>query len=456
MATNPPTRTEIESTQARQGTQGESDTLSGTTLTMIMTKLEKLDRIDLKLSKLDDIEASIAELKTNTESFMRKTVDDLVTVTGLLDECRRQQTVSDRKHQIAEYRIEQVELANRQLKLQINDIENRSRLCNIKLEGKYEDTNEDLRGYMEELAAYLVPTGFDPASILTIHRIGKIQQPQMRPGQRHPRPRTVLVTVRSVQERNTIFYARTKLRDANSYRKIYLNDDTTTLTRKMRENYRAVAALAQANGNNVKIHGDGIIIDGRKYKHAESDQLPPNLSLAKAKTVTIDGGIYFSSEHSYMSNFYPAPCFDNDIIYPTAEHRLQAFKCEAMGDLHRLELVKSAPTPLEAKKIGDQITETPQWRNGRDAMIKTVVDLKFNQHPELAGMLADTGDLTLHEATMNAYYGIGATIHSREMRDKSFTGANKLGLALQAKRQRIRAAQNNSTTTATTPTQQSN
>ena len=123
---------------------------------------------------------------------------------------------------------------------------------------------------------------------------------------------------------------------------------------------------------------------------------------------------------------YPAPFIDNEIIYPKAEHRIQALKCEASGDLHKLELVKSASTPLDEKKTGDQIVETPQWRNGREDMMKRIIDLKFDQHTELADMLINTGDLTLHEATSNSYYGIGTTIHSREMRDRSFTGANRL------------------------------
>lgn len=422
-------------------------------LTMIMARLSKLDEIDRKLAKLENIEESLAKLQTNTDNFMSKTTGDLVTVAGMLDECRRQQVVSDRKHQIAEYRIRQMEHANKQLKLQINEIENRSRLCNIKLEGKCEEQNEDLRRYVEELVTYLVPSGIEAAAITSVHRIGKPQPPQTKPGQRHPRPRVILITMRSTQERNLIYFARTRLREAQNYRMIYLNDDTTTFTRKMREDYRSVAALAQANGNSVKIHGDGIVIDGRKYRHGEADQLPQVLSLANAKTVQIDGGIYFSSEHSYLSNFYPAPCVDQETIYPTAEHRIQALKCEAATDMHRLELVKTAPTALEAKRIGDQIVETPQWRNGREEVIRRVVDLKFDQHPELAELLLCTGDLTLHEATSNTYYGIGATMHSREMRDRSFTGANKLGLALQAKRQRVLLERSNAATRANQLTQ---
>lgn len=421
-------------------TQTVSSPSTEPTLAAIMNRLSKLDEIDSKLAKLETIEASLADLKASTESFVKKTTTDLDVMAARLAESDRQHVASDRRHLIDEYRIEQMEINTKHLKMQINDLENKSRICNLKIEGKYEDPQEDLKAFILDMASHLVPTGLNPAAIVSIHRIGKLQPPQTKPGQRHPRPRIILLTMRSVQERNELFFARTKLRGTNAFKQIYLNDDTTLQTRKLREDYRSVAALAQANGSNVKVHGDGIIIDGRKFKHGEADQLPNNLSLANAKTIQMDGGIYFCSEHSYMSNFFPAPFVDQGIIYPTAEHKIQSLKCEAAGDQAKLEKVRIATSPLEAKRIGDTITETAQWRNGRDDMLKTIIDLKFDQHPHLATLLKSTGDMTLHEATTNTYYGIGATLHSRELRDRSYSGRNKLGMALQSKRDNLRKA----------------
>lgn len=415
---------------------------------MIMQKLNMLDDIEARLAKLDGIDARLNVIETRLDQmqktddeFRQRTDTEIDRMNVLITDSQQKHESEERRLLIAEYRVNQAEQINTQLKQQVNELENRSKQCNLKIDGKHEDASENLRKYVSDMTDYLLPNGLEPAAILSVHRLGKPHAPQTKPGQRHPRPRAIMITFRSIHERNLVYYARTKLRDNNNYRAVYLNDDITPMTRRLREDYRSVAALAQINGNNIKIHSDGIVIDGHKYRHGESDQLPSDLSIARAKTVKIDNSIYFSSEHSFLSNFSPAPVIDQGIIYPTAEHRLQALKCEAAGDQQRLGAVRTATTPLEAKRIGDQITETAQWRNSREAALKIIIDLKFDQHAELTTMLMDTGTLPLCEATTNMFYGIGATLHSRELRDKSFSGMNKLGLALQNKRERIRATQ---------------
>lgn len=413
---------------------GKSDDGKRTEPTM-KTIMDTLVLITSRLDKLDDINARLDDIQKLSEEQKNKTTADIDRITIILAENHRKQMLDDRRLVIAEHRIGQTEQVNRRLMQQINELENRTKQTNIKIDGKYEDSTENLKQFVNELFSFLVPTGLDPNAVIAVYRIGKHQLPQTNPNQRHPKPRTIMVTFRSVSERNTIYYSRTKLRENNNYRQIYLNDDITEMTRRSREDYRSVAALAQKYGNAVKVHGDGIIIDGRKYRHGESDHLPTNLSLAQAKTVQEDESIYFCSEHSFLSNFFPSPIIDQGFIYPTAEHRLQAMKCEVVGDSMRLDLVRSATSPLDAKRIGDQVAESPQWRNSREAALTAVMDLKFDQHPELALMLINTKKLKLCEATNSQFYGIGATLHSRNMRDKSFTGLNKLGLALHQKRE---------------------
>ena len=70
-----------------------------------------------------------------------------------------------------------------------------------------------------------------------------------------------------------------------------------------------------------------------------------------------------------------------------------------------------------------------------------VIEKKFDQNPNLAKLLLDTGDMQLNEATHNQHFGIGVPLHSREIQDKSYRGNNQLGHILVAKRDSIRAAQ---------------
>lgn len=404
------------------------------TLALIMARLDRME---------DKLNNSLAEIKVSNESIGDKVTNDMANLTALLADSRRQHSVDSRNLRIAAYKLSITEENNKRLTMQLNDMENRTRVCNMKLDGKPEEEGEDLRQYIAELTAYL-NVRVDPAAMVSVYRMGKRQMlPHARPnhqGYTSIRPRSIMISFRSVQERNLIYFARAKLRDSNKYKSIFLNDDVTTLTRKMRDDYRSVAALARASGSEVRVHGDGVVIDGKKYKQTEQHLLPPHFSLAKAKTVQIDEGLFFHSEHSFLSNFFASPIEDNETIYPTAEHMFQGEKCRVAGEMDHFRQVILAPTPLEAKRIADQIPDSPDWRQQRETILERVLDLKFDQNLDLMDMLMDTGNLTLHEATTNSFYGIGATLHSRELRDKSFKGLNKLGLALVNKRESIRLA----------------
>ena len=99
----------------------------------------------------------------------------------------------------------------------------------------------------------------------------------------------------------------------------------------------------------------------------------------------------------------------------------------------------TAPTPLEAKRIADSIGETPEWRRIRDAVMESVISAKFDQNLTLAQELINTGDLPLNEATHNDHFGIGVTPLAREIKDKSYRGANVLGKMLVSKCASIKA-----------------
>ena len=119
------------------------------------------------------------------------------------------------------------------------------------------------------------------------------------------------------------------------------------------------------------------------------------------------------------------------LMYLTAEHRFQYVKCKKLKDHRAANRVIAAPTALEAKKIGDSMRETPEWRLVRDQVMADILRIKFDQNRDLAKELMATGDKKLNEATASPYYGIGAGLHSRQVRDGTHTGENRLGVALE-------------------------
>lgn len=153
---------------------------------------------------------------------------------------------------------------------------------------------------------------------------------------------------------------------------------------------------------------------------AEVDQLPAKFAISKAKIVEKDGGLYFHSEHAFLSNFYASPITENEVAYPTAEHYYQAETCRHARDSDRLDRVITAVTPLEAKVVAEQLSDNPEWNKIKHQKMEKTIRIKFEQNEDIREKVVHTKDLALYEATNNVYFEIGATLHSKTLRDKSY------------------------------------
>ena len=411
------------------------------TLANILHKVEGMDEVKDALTTVKAAMTTLAEsqdlFRQKYELDVEKHRKDIAQLAASLDETKIAKTREVREHKITKHQLVITTELNRRLAVQVNDMDNRHKLCNIRIDGKDEDAREDLKRYVLAVAADMGVDSLTMADLTTVYRVGKIHQGHHNA---RVRPRTIMVVFLSTQKRNTFFYSRSKLRNNPRYRTIYVNDDVTQITRKQREDYRSVAAVARADGVEVRIHTDGLILGDVKYLNADQHTLPERYSIEKAKTVEVGGELYFASEHSFMSNFAPSPIVDGNTVFGTAEHMYQAYKCRQAKELLKMKRVILAPTPLEAKRVADTIRDTPEWRRERDNVMMKVVDLKFDQNPSLVRKLLDTGDLVLNEATRNDHFGIGVPLHSREIKEKAYRGANRLGQILMDKRQQIRAS----------------
>ena len=116
----------------------------------------------------------------------------------------------------------------------------------------------------------------------------------------------------------------------------------------------------------------------------------------------------FQGEHRFLSNFYPAPIryaalTGTEYLFPTAEHLFQAFKTTYTNlPLEEREaFIKRiiAGTPGQAKRIGREIPIIPaDWEESAENVMREVVGEKFEQNPDLAQRLFETGTAYLEEA----------------------------------------------------------
>ena len=96
----------------------------------------------------------------------------------------------------------------------------------------------------------------------------------------------------------------------------------------------------------------------------------------------------FSGEYRFLSNFWPSPVEYAGKVWPTAEHAYQAAK---FVDPAKREAIRSDPDPRQAKKYGKAKGIRPDWAKIRVPIMKEIVKLKFEQHPDLMEKLKATG-----------------------------------------------------------------
>lgn len=388
-----------------------------------------LAKIHVRLDGLDQLTSTIHSLKDDNDKY-REEITKLTKAVEDTNSARRKET---REHQIVKQELATTRSANARMEAQINGLMNRQRICNLRLDGVKEEPNENLKRFVIDMAAEMGVPNMTVADIVSTYRLGKQTQGVTR-------VRTVMIIFVSERGRNAFFFAHASLKNNVKYRGVYVNDDVTALTRRQRDDYRAVAAIAREDGADIRVHTDGIVINGRKHLLTDPHSLPEQYSIENAKTVVVNDEIYFASEASFLSNFAPANIVDDEdgTVYLSAEHMYQALKCKQALALDKMRAIIMAPTPLDAKRIADSVGNTPEWRNLRDTVMERVVAAKFDQNPDMATKLLATGNMNLNEATHNDHFGIGATLLSKDIKDKGYRGTNKLGQILVSKRASLR------------------
>ena len=424
-----------------------ADNMEEDKLSLILTKMEKLDGIKSSMceirGEMEDIKkelvavrGGVGEVSGLTAAMDAKLDSELSEIKRVLKSTEEELMSNKIKLAITTQQLEASKRAHQALASRITNLENKGRQCNVIMDGVMESEGENLKDIVLDIGSQICPGLLKAEAVTGAYRIGK----RAATGGRAKRTRSIMVMFTDVRARNLFYYARTKLKANDQLKGVYLNDDVTVETKRARDDLRSVANMARSAGANVRVHDDGIVLNGTKYKLFETETLPEEFALAKAKTVKSENGIFFHSESSFLSNFHPSPIWAEGQAYPTAEHYYQASKCRLAGDMGIMKRVMTAQTPLEAKKIADDIQDSAEWRTKRDEVMSRVISAKFDQNDDLAKKLLGTGEANLFESTMNTYFGIGATLHSKEVRDMSFKGLNKLGELLQNKREALQSA----------------
>lgn len=113
---------------------------------------------------------------------------------------------------------------------------------------------------------------------------------------------------------------------------------------------------------------------------------------------------HFDGEFKFLSNFYPVTIEAMGMEFTSVEHAYQAAKTD---DVCARFLIRAAPTPGLAKRMGQKIKLKPDWHLHKRPIMEELLKQKFS-HPELRAMLMATEGHDLVEGNYwgDTYWGI--------------------------------------------------
>ncbi|MEU9560213.1 NADAR family protein [Streptomyces fumanus] len=144
-----------------------------------------------------------------------------------------------------------------------------------------------------------------------------------------------------------------------------------------------------------------------------------------------------------LSQWWPSPFTVDGVEYATAEHWMMAAKARLFGDAEAERRVLAAGHPAEAKRAGRLVRGFDEaiWARERFGIVVEGSVHKFAADGALREFLLGTGDRILVEASpVDPVWGIGLAADDEAAADpERWRGANLLGFALMAARERLRA-----------------
>ncbi len=99
----------------------------------------------------------------------------------------------------------------------------------------------------------------------------------------------------------------------------------------------------------------------------------------------------FEKEYEFLSNGYPSPIEYEGVTYPNAEAAFQAARCKNSMDRYRfLKCDRN-----RAKMIASRVSPRDDWEEVKVVVMEEILRKKFEQSPELAKKLLETGKALL-------------------------------------------------------------
>ena len=137
----------------------------------------------------------------------------------------------------------------------------------------------------------------------------------------------------------------------------------------------------------------------------------------------------FCGSDDILSNFYPCKLSLHGVEHKSSEHAFQYTKAMRCGDLDGAKSIQNASDAITAKRFGDKIKPTEQWRDTCEVAMHEVLENKTVQFPQFREKLRTSKRGTVFvEAAFSGKWGSGldrkGTLNTKQ---NAWPGENKTG-----------------------------
>ena len=272
----------------------------------------------------------------------------------------------------------------------------------------------------------------------------------------------VRVTFQLIYMRNHLLRKKKDLALLPRFSNLFINPDEPQEIRRNKGFFRRVAVKARADGRDVVYRGEWIRIDEETYTAAEikkipgkyqpdpyarkSDQAAAPDSVKTTHEETQNGqasagliygpdvkmkltkaGLTFSGPTAFVSNMSKCDFTYNGQPYTSSEQGIQHLNAVH----HQMpEIAKKILETTCAKRIKDISKDIPKsdtWKKIAPGKLLELNDAKYSQNPPLLKKLIETAPHKLVEATIDSFWGGGASFGADVYEQGIVPGSNTFG-----------------------------
>lgn len=377
-----------------------------------------------RVDKVENIAQEAADLAINTRSEVRQMKEEIKLELNNI----RATTQNNVRAAVPQAITNEM----RRLRIELERQEGFSRRYNLIISGIPEptdETTEALNGKVDSFIRNIL--GISSVRFDICHRLGAA---------RLQLERKVIVKFRSLEDKNLIWEARTRLKNSRNHRLV--QDKPRSLREREAISLRIVhKAKESGRFRYVKYVGGKVWLDDKSFEYEDFGTLPFELRPEYISSPRSNTALAFFSAHSPLSNHYKVNFELDGVSFSSMEQYLARARALMAKDLRMAKKIMQTDDPVKHKGFLNSMKDDGKdemWRAAIDTWLDPGLEAKFAQNPQEQDFLLDTKDLQLGEASRDVFWGIGMELsHPHVLRPELWANGNTLGKALMKLRGKI-------------------